>query len=103
METETEVWIEGGSSGEEDSQDENEIGIHDDDHANQVKVIPTPGSKRHVVAMRTESKPFCQPLSSDSHRKEKIASRERWSKKEESILKASRGNGLTPHERLKWN
>jgi hypothetical protein len=37
METETEVWIDGGSSGEEDSQDENEIGIHDDDQANQVK------------------------------------------------------------------
>jgi hypothetical protein len=37
METaETEVWIEGGSSGEDDSQDENEIGIHDDDQANQV-------------------------------------------------------------------
>jgi hypothetical protein len=37
METsETEVWIDGGSSGEEDSQDENEIGLHDDDQANQV-------------------------------------------------------------------
>jgi hypothetical protein len=37
METnETEVWIEGGSSGEEDSQDENDIGINDDDQAHQV-------------------------------------------------------------------
>ncbi len=63
METETEVWIEGGSSGEEDSQDENEIGIHDDDQANQVIFILTAGSKRHVVAMKTGPKNLLSSLS----------------------------------------